>query len=434
MAEMDNRMKLLTEMFSRNRVEKTIGKCVDKGINKKQLRELKTAEKLKELMVRIATETLEFEPGHQAAIPKDDGTDRIVYVGETTERFVCSLINESLFALCPQLVHKSCKSYQEGLGCGSSVQEFAHKWGKMYGKFYVVKTDYHHYFDDIIREKVFGMIDKIEDALGCKRGTEPVMNLLRKMFSNDLLFDLDNNLIEKWSGIRQGNAVGSFFADAILYDIDEYMSNKYPYYVRYSDDCITLSEDPAEVKDDLIRLIKPYGVTLNPKKVEVHYDDFVKFLGFNVNGYNITLSESRIDKFQKDLFDRVRKCVNGKQATKAVVNYLYKGNGKYSFGTSVLGVINVESDIQEMNNYVMDLIRLTMIKKRKTDYLKKWQVGGIGVETWHKDYTLVRVPTHYCEKAAKLTPKEIDGYYTLACMRKNLLASRNVYDTIVRSL
>ena len=57
-----------------------------------------------------------------------------------------------------------------------------------------------------------------------------------------------------------------------------------------------------EVVNDMNLIIHKYGVTLNPKKVEIIYKDrWVKFLGFNIKGDQITLSKSRVKSFQKEI-------------------------------------------------------------------------------------------------------------------------------------
>lgn len=60
----------------------------------------------------------------------------------------------------------------------------------------------------------------------------------------------------------------------------------------------------------------------------------------------------------------IRKAVN------AVNNFLYRGNGEFSWATQILPVCNVKKDIQELNKFVMDCLRAVMTGKKK--------VGGLG--------------------------------------------------------
>lgn len=424
--------KLLEEMFEMYRWEALIEKAELKGIDKGELRKMCQPQVRLAIYNAIKNEEMEFMPPHMAQIPKETpGEFRTVFVGENVDRCIQSLINDCLFELFPEMIHPSCKSYQKNLGTGKTVKEFSSHLVNMETNNGVVgvKSDFSHYFDVVNIESIYNVFDTIERKLGFAKGTEPVMNLLRKCWSNNLVFDLDGNLIEQYCGIRQGNAIGSFLADVILYELDEFMSNKYQFYCRYSDDCMTLHNNPQEVIADMNKIISKYGVSLNPKKVEIVYKDrWVKFLGFNIKGDKITLSKSRVKSFQKEIEARTIK--NRKVSfTKAVNNvnsYLYKGDGKYSWATSVLPIINVEKDIETLNAFVMDALRACATNKKK--------IGGLGSVSDRDDYTILRGTGKNVTANRHKTEKELDGYLTIGCMQNAILTRRPVYEALVRSM
>ena len=264
--------RLLEKMFEISRWEDLINKAELKGIDKGELRHLCKPEVRAEIYLAIKNETLEFFPSHMAQIPKDTpGEYRTVFVGESVGRCIQSLINDCLFELFPEMVHNSCKSYQKNLGTGKTVKELSSILANTNYGIVGVKSDFQKYFDTVDINAIMNVFDVIESKLGFKKGTEPVMNLLRKTWNSNFVFDLDGNLIEMYCGIRQGNAIGSFLADAILYELDEFMSNKYKFYCRYSDDCITIHDNPDEIVSDMNNIISKYGVSLNPRKVQVLY-------------------------------------------------------------------------------------------------------------------------------------------------------------------
>lgn len=427
---MENR--LLRMMFEPERWQGLLEHSALKGINKAELRQYATPQVRAELYKRIVANDLVFQPAHQAAIPKDEpGEFRIVYVGETCERVLCSLINDCLFELFPEMVHPTCYSYQKGIGCGKVVQKLSKEMAQAKGKIIGAKYDFHHYFDTVSRSAVMNLFNVVERKLGFEYGTEPVMNLLRRTWNNDLMFDLDNNLIEKWSGIRQGNAIGSWLADAVLYELDEYMSTHYKTYARYSDDLIVLGDNVDRITDDINRIVGKYGVSLNPKKVQpIKRDEYVKFLGFAIKGENITISQGRLKKFQKEIERRTIKANGGRgnsylRARNSVVNYLYKGNGEHSWCSQILPIVNVEEDIQEMNRFVLDCIKACSTGKRK--------VGGLGYVPVGHNGVVVR-GTGQNVKANRSKVDRIEGFYTLEAMRRALLASREVYDVLVMQM
>lgn len=424
--------RLLEEMFKMSRWEGLIEKAELKGIDKGELRKMCQPQVRLAIYNAIKNEEIEFAPAHMAQIPKETpGEFRTVFVGENVDRCIQSLINDCLFELFPEMIHPSCKSYQKNLGTGKTVKEFSASLVNMKTNNGVVgvKSDFSHYFDVVKIEAIYNIFDVIEQKLGFNRGTEPVMNLLRKAWNNNLVFDLDGNLIEQYCGIRQGNAIGSFLADAILYELDEFMSNKYKFYCRYSDDCMTLHNNPQEVIDDMNQIISKYGVSLNPKKVEiVHKDKWVRFLGFNIKGDKITLSKSRVKSFQKEIEARTikQRNISLARATNRVNDYLYRGDGQYSWATSVLPIINVEKDIETLNAFVMDALRACATKKRK--------IGGLGSVSDRGDYTILRGIGKNVSSNRLKTEKEIDGYLTIACMQNAILTSRPVYEALVRSM
>lgn len=426
------RNRLLEKMFEPERWEALIEKADLKGIDLGELKRLCEPEVRAALYLAILNEAIEFAPSHMALIPKDTpGEFRTVFIGENIDRVLQSLINDCLFELFPDMVHKSCKSYQKGLGTGKAVKELSNILKNNTYEIVGVKSDFHHYFDTVELNAIMKIFDIIEMRLGFKKGTEPVMNLLRKSWMNDLVFDLDGNLVEMYCGIRQGNAVASFLADVILYELDEYMSNKYEFYCRYSDDCVTIGTDVNEILTDMNGIITKYGVSLNPKKIEVlRKDTWFKFLGFMLKDDQITLSKSRLKTFQKEIETKVLKNNKEGMSEKKAVNkinaYLYKGDGRYSWATSVLPIINVQKDIDTLNKYVMDAIRAAQTGKTK--------IGGLGSCIERLDFTIMRGTGKNVKANREKVSGRIEGYYSIRCMQNAILSRRAVYETIVRGM
>lgn len=422
--------KLLEKMFEMTRWENLIEKAELKGIDKGELRKMCRPDVRAAIYKQIVNETAEFCVPHMAQIPKDTpGEFRTVFVGENVDRCIQSLINDCLFELFPEMVHASCKSYQKNLGTGKTVKELSTILTKNTSEIVGVKSDFQKYFDTVSIEAILHVFDVVEAKLGFDKGTEPVMNLLRKTWNNNLVFDLDGNLIEMYCGIRQGNAIGSFLADVILYELDEFMSKKYKFYCRYSDDCITVHSNPDEVVRDMNNIISKYGVCLNPRKVQTLYkNEWFKFLGFNLRNDMITLSKSRVKSFQKEIEARTikQRNISMTRALNQVNSYLYKGDGTYSWATSVLPIINVQKDIDELNEFVLDAIRACATGKKK--------IGGLGSVNYRDDCTILRGVGKNVAANRKKTEKEIEGYLSIRCMQNSLLTNRAVYDTLIRSM
>ena len=416
---------LLQEFFKKERWEQALETGVSKGIDKSELRKLTTPEVRVALYKAIISDNYEIAPPHQAAIPKDNGDMRIVYVNENIDRIFLSIVNNLFFEMFPEFVHKSCKSYQSGIGCGRVVQEVSREMVKANSSIVGVKMDLTKYFDTV----PIKYIDEIFDRIEKKIGKSKIIDIVRKYYHTDLCFDINGNIIEHYQSLKQGCALASFLADAIPYEIDNIISKMNCYYVRYSDDLLVVGKEWEKAFETIKSMLSDMHMTLNPKKVEIVYKDkWVKFLGFNIKGDQITLSKSRLKTFQKEIESRTikQRKITAKRALNSVNSYLYKGDGRYSWATSVLPIINVEKDIETLNQFVLDAIRACATGKKK--------IGGLGSVNDKPDHTILRGTGRNVAANRNKTEKEIDGYLSIDCMRKALLTSRPVYDTLVRSM
>ena len=416
---------LLQKFFEMERWEQALETGVDKHIDKGELRKLCSPEVRVALYNAIVNDNYEIAPPHQVQIPKDNGDMRIVYVNENVDRIFLSIVNNLFFEMFPEFVHPACKSYQKNLGCGKIVQEVSKKMVKVKSKIVGFKADLTKYFDTVPIE----YIDEIFDRMESKVGKSKIIDVVRKYYHTDLCFDYNGELIEHYQSLKQGCAVASFLADAVLYHIDKEISDMDVYYVRYSDDLLVVGRCYDEAFQILKAMLKEMEMTLNPKKVEtVCKDRWVKFLGFNIKGDQITLSKQRVKSFQKEIEARTikQRKISMEKAINQVNNYLYKGDGQYSWATSVLPIINVDKDIDALNEFVMDAIRACATGKKK--------IGGLGSVSNKEDYTILRGTGKNVNANRNKTEKEIEGYLSLRCMQNAILTNRSVYDTLVRSM
>lgn len=416
---------LLQKFFEKERWEQALELGVGKGIDKGELRKLTSPEIRLAMYNAIVTDNYEIAPPHQAQIPKDNGDMRIVYVNENVDRIFLSIANNLFFEMFPEFVHKSCKSYQSGIGCGKIVQEVSRQVVKTDTNVVGFKADLTKYFDTV----PLRYIDDVFDRMEAKVGKSKIIDIVRKYYHTDLCFDFNGELIEMYQSLKQGCAVASFLADAVLYHLDDTVSMLPGYYVRYSDDLLYIGNEWGAAFPVVRSILEDMNMTLNPKKVEqVCKDKWVKFLGFNIKGDQITLSKSRVKNFQKEIESRTikQRNISMTRAINSVNNYLYKGDGKYSWATSVLPIINVEKDIEVLNAFVMDAIRACATNKKK--------IGGLGSVNDQSDYTILRGTGKNVSANRLKTDKEIEGFLTLGCMRNAILTRRAVYETLVRCM
>lgn len=417
--------KILRMFFDIERWTKAIDKGVGKDIRKSELIKLCTEDIRAAMYKSMKDGKYQIAPPHTAQIPKDNGEFRTVYVNEPIDRIVLGIANDLLFDLCPHMIHPACKSYQSGIGCGKVVKEASRcisqaKSGEIIGW----KSDLSKYFDSVPLRYIDDMFDEVE----ANHGKSALIDVLRKYYHSDLYFDEKNVLHSKYQSLKQGCAVASWLADVLLYHIDSELSEMDGYYVRYSDDMLFVGPDYGKAMDVLVNRLSAMEMKLNPKKVEyLSPDRWFKFLGFSIKGGSISLSGSRIKSFQKEIEKRTVKSkgISEKKAVGNVNRYLYKGNGKHSWATGILPVVNVKRDLDELNKFVMDCIRAVGTGKRK--------VGGLGYVSTKPDGCIVRGRGKNV-KANRLKGGAIDGYLTIGCMANAIRTRRAVYEVLVSSL
>ena len=417
--------KILQEFFDIDRWTKAIDKGVFKDIRKDQLIRLTDEHTRVAIADAMLRGKYEISPPHTAQIPKDNGEFRTVYVNEPIDRIILSIANDLLFDLMPEMLHRACKSYQTGIGCGKVVKEVSLKIVDATNNGYLGwKSDLSKYFDSVPLRYIDEAFDKVET----KHGHSAVIDVLRKYYHSDLYFDENNNLQRKYQSLKQGCAVASWLADVLLYDLDDELSRLNGYYVRYSDDMLFIGKDYEKAMSVLQQRLGEMSMTLNPKKVEyLTSDKWFKFLGFSIKGDSISLSSSRIRTFQKEIESRTIRKPNTtvSKAINSVNRYLYKGNGEFSWATQILSVCNVRKDLDELNKFVMDCLRGVETGKHK--------VGGLGYVKTQSNGCISRGRGRNV-KANRNKTNNISGYLTIGCMRNALLTSRAVYNTLVASL
>lgn len=420
--------KILEMFFDKERWEYAISKGIDKKISKKELYDLTKPENLANLYVAIREGKYEIATPHTALIPKDKpGEFRTVYINEPMDRVVLSIANDLLFELTPEMIHPNCGSYLKGKSCGQIVQEISNQAANSKDTILGWKSDLSKYFDSVPIKYIDEAFDKVE----AKYGHSALIDVLRKYYHNNTFFDPDGNLhIDTYQSLKQGCAVASWLADVILYHIDEKLSKLDGIYHRYSDDMIFMGKDRVLAKKILEEELAKMNMKLNPKKVEdIIKGKFVKFLGFSINGKIISLSRNRIKTFQKEIEKRtikkVRKGVTYKNALHSVLSYLYGDMRSFSWATSVLKIINSEEDIKTLNCFVMDCLRAVITQKTR--------VGGIGYVDRGVG-CIMRGKGKNVAMNRKKTGDQLEGYYTIKCMRNALLTRRSLYNTLIAQL
>lgn len=139
-------------------------------------------------------------------------------------------------------------------------------------KLYAVKGDIHHYFQSVDHEILKREIRRyiLDKAL---------LKIIDRIIDH-------NGIFPPGVGIPVGNLTSQLFANVYLNKLDQFVKHdlKAKYYVRYMDDFIILSEDPAELRRLLIEienfLCRELRLELNPKTTILAAKNGINFVGY----------------------------------------------------------------------------------------------------------------------------------------------------------
>ena len=421
---------ILRKLFEAERWEGAFTKALDKEIGRNLLMKLKEPSVRIALKRRIERGEYEISPPHIALIPKENpGEYRRVYVNEGLDRIILPMINDILFELTPHRIHRSCKSYLKGVSCGQTVQQVARELKNNPNSIVGFKTDLSKYFDSVPVRWVDAAFDMVEK----EHGHSSVIDMLRKYYHSGLYFDEDGNLRDAFDerecgqSLKQGCAVASWLCDVILYDVDEAMSRLDGTYVRYSDDMLSTCPDTDKAMETLVEALAEKGVVVNEKKTELlTHGRWFKFLGFSIWDDRITISRSRLERFQKEIEKRTVKNKNAtlQSAIHAVNTYLYRGNGEFAWADQILAICNVRKDISEMNKFVMDCLRAVATGKKK--------VGHLGYAS-NNPHGCVMRGIGMNVRSNRLKVPRLDGYKSFGAMRNAVKINKNIYRMLIRT-
>lgn len=278
---------------------------------------------------RYRPDVLEFEANrednlfHAIEVLKDGtyqpGEYRVFKVWEPKERIIMALpffdrvIQHMIVNLIEPIFEKRFLFHSYACRKGKGVHEASKtlsKWlyelevvqGK---KIYAIKGDIHHYFQSVSHDILKAEIRRyISD--------KALLKILDRIIDH-------NGIFPPGVGIPVGNLTSQLFANVYLNKLDRFVKHelKIKYYVRYMDDFIILSEDPAELRR-LLAIIEEFlrrelRLELNPKTTILAAKNGINFVGY------IHYKDHK--KIKKDAKRRLKKLLNAFETGEVELEY-----------------------------------------------------------------------------------------------------------------
>ena len=365
--------KVYTELLNKDHWNKTYEKVEakgsDYGYDLSSLFYIKETDNYKELSMQLADGTYNWSIPDKLLLSKAGTTKkRVVYMYNFLDRYLLGVLYRALNVLYADKIYPNCFSYRVGISTNSAIQYIDKSKGnkKMYG----LKSDIKGYFNSVSRQHLNTCLTEL---FGEDTG---IRSTLDDLFNNDTVL-FQGEEIQEYKALIPGCALGSFFANYCLRDIDKHFYEQEIVYARYSDDILLLSEDKEDITHavDFIKAkIEEYGLTINEKKyVQFEPDEAVDYLGLELSDKGVDISKHAKMKVKKTIKRWVKAGrkeieIDGKPydlVAKHIVrrlNYkLYKSyiidERKFGWAYYAFRYITVLDSLTEIDFYLRDQLR-----------------------------------------------------------------------------
>lgn len=230
---------------------------------------------------------------------------RVVYIYNIEDRYILGVMYRAMSQYFRDKFSDTCFSYKTGVSTNDAIKHI--KKSKTSDMTEGVKVDIHAYFNSVSRERVVEMLDELfSDEIGIKNTLKSLMLNYKVIFNG--------KETQEFKGLIPGCALGSFFANYCLADLDKIFDEVETdvVYARYSDDIIILCKTKQELDrclDIVLEHIKMYGLTINPDKYTYFTGgESVEYLGLKLTeDGKIDISDHAKQKIKKQIHRWCRK-------------------------------------------------------------------------------------------------------------------------------
>lgn len=340
---------------------------------------------------------------------------RVVYMYGSEDRFVLGALYRALGALHEDKIAKNCFSYRRRISTNSAIEYVSSikKNTSMYG----VKLDISAYFNSVNRDHLNRCL---EELFGVSTGIRRTMDAL---FNNDTVL-YKGEFITEYKSLIPGCALGSFFANYCLRDLDWYFYNNRIGYARYSDDILIFDQDKAKVKehlDKVLTTIGKYGLKANPNKFTYFTpDQDIQYLGLKLGDSGIDISDHAKKKLKATIrrwvkagrkkieiegrdFNTVARNIVNRLNWKLYKSYI-KDVSKFGWGYYAFRYITSPDSLTEIDFYLRDRLRYLKTGKNNKANVKALtdeDFRELGVLSLYDMYLLFHEDfDYYCEVAS----------------------------------
>jgi len=258
---------------------------------------------IERLARELREQTFLPQPGSLIFIPKPNHPDekRPITLVKPDDRIVLTLLNRILDPLFERQFSGHSYAYRRGRGALQAVNRV--ESGLRSGLEHTASGDIDNFFATIDRGL---LLDKLRKTLW----EQPIIDLLETYFHMGATRNLQ--WVESERGISQGSPLSPLLSNVYLLDFDAHLDSLGIEWIRYADNFILLSQDPAQARDAFQQaesfLSTNARLSLNPEsRLFASSAQGFDFLGFWFHEGRRTMTPSKLDQKRTALSETFRK-------------------------------------------------------------------------------------------------------------------------------
>lgn len=341
---------------------------------------------------------------------------RIVYMYSEFDRYIIGVLYRVLSQVFYNYIAPNCYSYKTKTNTSDAIKDIS-KTDFLFS--YGLKLDIQAYFNSVNRDHLNKCLTEL---FGEDTG---IRKTLDGLYNNDRVLYRGKE-IEEYKGLIPGCALGSFFANYCLREIDYYFLEKGITYARYSDDIIFFANSKEELDitlEYLKAMLAKYKLEINENKY-VYFEpgEMIEYLGLKLDEKGIDVSTHAKKKMKRLIKRWVRKArmeieIDGRDFEKVAKRLISRFNyriykcfiedaRKFGWAFYAFRYITVTDSLIEIDYYFKDRLRYLKTGKNNKANIKALSNEEIDELGWVSMYEMYRLFKedfdYYCEVVSLL--------------------------------
>lgn len=349
------------------------------GVSTSELRQVFTQNKT-QLIEAINQGNYKVQPILGIAIPKANGSTRLLGVPTTTERVLQQAIGQSITPLFEPEFKANSFGFRPNKNARQAVgqsRDYIHQ-----GLNHIVDIDLKNFFDEVDHCLLLNLLFQ---KIKCKATMQLIRQWLRAPIK------INGKLHKRRKGVPQGSPLSPLLSNILLHQLDKEMTRRGHKFVRYADDFSIYCKSHNQAKATRVVIEKflknKLKLTINQEKSGIRKPINFTILGFGFvpkyekgskNNYQLIVAKKAWKRLKERLKAITRKTTPATFEERiAKINEVQRGWLTYFQGTNILG------KLRDLDGWLRNRLRYCIWHHWKKPERKRKNLIRLGVDQDH---------------------------------------------------